>query len=152
MNTASQLRDRASDLADAARSFQAAAQAPESYAAAPESLAALEGALGALSAAWYQLAAHASPAITARRGERASEVPAWPDVGGISRAQEMRLIGKLHDVAAAFARCARDCRDGCSAVTPIIARRVAATQAGTQRDEAAPVWLESRERPARRVA
>jgi hypothetical protein len=46
-------------------------------------------ALQLLSASWYRLAADAA------RGE------------GLSREQEVRLTGALHDVAAAFARCAR---------------------------------------------
>jgi hypothetical protein len=152
MNNASHLQDRASDLVDAARSFQTAAQAPASHAAVPESLAALEDTLQALSAAWYQLAAHASPGVAARQPERASDVPSRLHVDGPSREQEARLIGTLHDVAAAFARCARECRNGRSAVTPIIARGVAAARAGKQPDEADVAWFESRERPTQRVA
>jgi hypothetical protein len=152
MNTASHLQDCASDLVDAARSFQAAAQAPASHVAVPESLAALEDTLQALSAAWYQLAAHASPATAARQRERPSDVLSRPRVDGPSREQEARLIGTLHDVAAAFARCARECREGRSAVTPIIARRVAAAQPGNPLDEADVAWFESRERPTQRVA
>jgi hypothetical protein len=109
MNSGSQLHDRASDIVEAARGFQAAAEEPTSHAAAPDSLAALEEALQALSAAWYQLAADAAPAC--------------PRVDGLSREQEVRLMGSLHDVAAAFARCARACRDGRFTVAPIIARR-----------------------------
>ena len=57
-----------------------------------------------LSAAWYRLAADAVPAE------------------GLSREQEVRLKGALHDVAAGFARCARSCREGQSTVTPIVSR------------------------------
>ena len=155
MNTESRLQDLASDLAEAARSFQAATQAPESYSAAPDSLAALEDTLQALSAAWYELAAHATPGIAARRRDRDSDVVSWPPVDGLSREQEARLIGTLHDVAAAFARCARECRDGRSAVTPLIARRVAAEEAAEtakQLDDADLAWFEIRERPTQRVA
>ena len=155
MNTTGHLQDRASDLVEAARRFQAAAQQPESYAAAPDSLSALEDTLQALSAAWYQLAAHASPGIAAPRRDLDSDVLSWPLVDGLSREQEVRLIGTLHDVAAAFARCARQCRDGRSAVTPLIARRVVAeeaAEAGEQLDDADLAWFESRERPTQRVA
>lgn len=151
MNTASHLEERASELVEAARRFQAAAQAPASYAAVPESLAALEDTLQALSAAWYQLAAHASPGLLARQRE-GSDGPAWPRLGGASREQEMRLTGTLHDVAAAFARCARECRDARSTVTPIIARRVAAAERSTQPDGAGPAWFLGRERSTQRVA
>ena len=155
MNTESRLQDHASDLAEAARSFQAATQAPESYTAAPDSLAALEDTLQALSAAWYQLAAHATPGIAARRRDRESDVLSWQPVDGLSRAQEARLIGTLHDIAAAVARCARACRHGRSAVTPLIARRIAAeeaAEAAKQPDDAGLAWFDSRQRPTQRVA
>jgi hypothetical protein len=137
MNPATHLQDCSSELLDAARSFQTAAQVPASHTAVPESLAALEDTLQALSAAWYQLAAHVS---------------SRPCVDGLSREREARLIGTLHDVAAAFARCARECRDARSAVTPIVAQRAAAAQARKQPDEADVAWFESRERPTQRVA
>ncbi len=125
MNTADRLHHRATELVGAARAFHAGAEEPGSHAAAPDSLAALEEALQVLSAAWYQLAADASPGIVERRCGRGSEAPSWPRFDGVSREQEVRLMGTLHDVAAAFARCARACRDGRSTVGPIIARRVA---------------------------
>jgi hypothetical protein len=121
MNTADGLHHRATEVAGAARAFHAGAEEPGSLAAAPDSLAALEEALQVLSAAWYQLAADASPGIVERQCGRASEAPSWPRFDGIPREQEVRLMGTLHDVAAAFARCAGVCRDGRS----IIARRVA---------------------------
>jgi hypothetical protein len=152
MNTVSHLQDCASDLVETARSFQAAAQAPGSYEAVPQSLSALEDALQALSGAWHQLAAHASPGIPARQDERRSDATAWPRVGGVSREQEVRLIGTLHDVAATFARCARECRDGRSAVTPLIAVRVAAGDGDKQSDQDEVAWFETRERPTERVA
>jgi hypothetical protein len=114
------LHDRASELAEAARSFQGAAEAPASHAAAPDSLAALEEALQVLSGAWYQLAADASSGIDERRRARHD---------GCSREREAHLMATLHDVAGAFARCARACRDARSTVTPIIDRRPAATEA-----------------------
>jgi hypothetical protein len=152
MNTANHLRHSALDLVEAARTFQAAAQAPASHGAAPDSLEALEEALQALSAAWYQLAADASPGIVERRRGRDSDEPSWPGVDGLSREQEVRLMGTLHDVAAAFARCARACRDGRAAVTPIIVRGVAAKRPTDRpaRDDSS--WFEVRERSTERVA
>jgi hypothetical protein len=84
MNSPNLLHERASELAEAARTFQTAAGQSGSHAGAPGSLEALEEALQVLSAAWYQLAADASPG----------------------------LMGTLHEVGAAFARCARACRLG----------------------------------------
>jgi hypothetical protein len=95
----------ASELLEAARRFQSAAEEPGGHAAAPDALISLEEALQVLSAAWYQLAADA----------RATS-------DGLSREREVQLMGTLHDVAAGFARCARTCREGRAAVTPIIAR------------------------------
>jgi hypothetical protein len=124
---------------EAARSFQRAAEARASHAAAPDSLAALEEALQLLSAAWYRLAADASPGIDTRHD-------------GLSREQEVQLMSTLHDVAAAFARCARACRDGRSTVTPLIDRRLAATQDTDQRAEDELSWFENREPPTQKVA
>jgi hypothetical protein len=103
MDTADSLTTRASELLEDARRFRAAAAEPSCHAEAPDALNSLEEALQVLSAAWYQLAADASPGLVERR----------------SREQEVRLKGALHDVAAAFARCARACREGRSQVTPI---------------------------------
>jgi hypothetical protein len=119
MNTPDLLNDRASELAKAARTFHTAAGRPGSHAGAPRSLESLEEALRALSAAWYQLAADASPGIVERRRARASEAPLWPHVDGLSREDEVRLIRALHDVGAAFAHCARACRHGRSSVMPV---------------------------------
>lgn len=153
MNTRDLLHDSASELVDATRSFHAAAGRPGSYAAAPDSLAALEEALQVLSAAWYQLAADASPGIAERRRGRESEARSWPSVDGLSREQEVRLMGTLHDVAAGFARCARVCREGRSTITPLIIARVTAGRADDQWGRARELsWLESRERPTRSVA
>jgi hypothetical protein len=85
MNTPNRLHDCATELVEAARAFHAAADQPGSPAAAPGSLASLEEALQVLSAAWYQLAANASPP--------------GPRIDGPSREHEARLIGTLHDVA-----------------------------------------------------
>jgi hypothetical protein len=78
-----------------------------------------------LSAAWYHLAADASPGIVGHRRGCGSEAPSWRRFDRVSREQKVRLMATLHDVAAAFARCARACRDGRSTVTPIIGERVA---------------------------
>jgi hypothetical protein len=152
MNTASQLHDRASDIVKAARGFQAAAEEPASHAAAPDSLAALEETLQVLSAAWYRLAGDASPGIVERRCGPGSEEPSWPRSDGLSREEEVRLIGTLHDVAAAFARCARACREARSGVTPIIAGRGAASRADGRRHGNEFAHFQRHERPGRRVA
>jgi hypothetical protein len=152
MNSPSQLHDRASDIVEAARAFQTAAEEPASRASAPHSLAALEEALQALSAAWYRLAAGASPGIVERRCGRGSEAPSWPRSDGLSRDQEVRLMGTLHDVAAAFARCARACRAARSGVTPIIAGRGAASRADGRGDGKEFPHFQRHERPGRRVA
>jgi|Tabmets5t2r1_1033131.scaffolds.fasta_scaffold163851_1 hypothetical protein len=125
MNTTNHLQERAHELVGAARAFHAATEGAGSHVAAPDALESLEEALQVLSAAWYQLAADASPGIVERRRGRGSEAASWPRLNGLSREQEVRLMGTLHDVAAAFARCARACRDVRSAATPIIAGRAA---------------------------
>jgi hypothetical protein len=96
-------------LVEAARAFHRAVEAPGSHRAAPEYLASQREALQVLSAAWHRLATDA----VARHAPRT----------GLSREQEVTLLGALHDVAAAFARCARACREGESTVAPVIARR-----------------------------
>ena len=151
MNSASQLRNCASDIVDAARRFEAAAQAPESYPGAPDSLAALEEAFQLLSAAWYRLAADASPDLAERRrGTSADGAP--PRADGISREQEVRVLATLHDVAAAFARSARTCRSGRSKVAPIIERRLAATGAIKQQGDDGRWRMREYEQPGRHVA
>jgi hypothetical protein len=152
MNSASQLHDRASDVVEAARGFQAAAEEPAGHAAAPDSLATLEEALQVLSASWYRLAADASPGITERRRARGSQPHARTHPDRSSREQEAHLVATLHDIAAAFASCARACREGRSTAAPIIVRRMAAGQPveGGARDDFAR--FESRERRTQRVA
>jgi hypothetical protein len=122
MTTPNRLHDCASELVKAARAFHASADQPGSPAAAPGALASLEEALQVLSAARYQLATNASPGIVDRRGGRGSEVRQWPQIDGPSREHEVRLMGTFHDVAAAFARCARACRQGRSTIMPVTAR------------------------------
>ena len=121
-------------LVEAAHAFDRAAETRGSHSAAAESLASLQEALQVLSAAWYRLAAD-SP----RSG------------GGLTREQEVRLTGGLHDVAAAFARCARACRQGRSTVVPIMAR-----MHGRRGVDGSPdgelSWFASNRPPTERVA
>jgi hypothetical protein len=133
MNASDLLHQRAAGLTSAAREFRSAAGWPGSHAAAPDSLASLEDALRALSDAWYQLAADASPETAARRAGSGSRSGRWQNVDGLSREQEVRFMGALHDIAAAFARCARVCREGRSTVAPLIDRREAAGPGDSQR-------------------
>jgi hypothetical protein len=151
MNPASQLRNCASDVVDAARRFEAAAQSPESYPGAPDSLAALEEAFQLLSAAWYRLAADASPDLAGRR-RRASADGARTRADGLSREQEVHVLATLHDVAAAFARTARTCRTSRTKVAPSIERRVAAVRAIKQQGDDTHWWMTEHEQPGRRVA
>ena len=121
MNSMDPLHDNAAELIKAAQAFHAAASQPGILGAAPLSLARTEEALQLLSGAWYQLAADASPRI-ARPSNRLSAPDAESlGIDDLSREQEARLITTLQDVAAAFARCARSCREGRLAVTPVIA-------------------------------
>jgi hypothetical protein len=106
MTSTEPLRDSASALIEAARAFHRAAETRGSHVDAPESLASLQEALQVLSAAWYRLAADAVPGIE------------------MSREKEVLLMGALHDVAAAFSRCARACRDGGSTVAPLVNREL----------------------------
>jgi hypothetical protein len=104
MNSMNPLQASAAELIKAAQDFHSAADEPGIRPAVPLSLARTEEALQVLSGAWYQLAADTEPS----------------EIDGLSREQEVRLIATLHDVAAAFARCARACRDGRLAVTPVL--------------------------------
>jgi hypothetical protein len=109
------------DMSTADRRYQRAAD----LVAAPGALAALEEALQVLNVAWYQVAADASPGIVERRRGRGSEGSSWPRCDGESREPEASLMATLHDVAAAFARCARASSDGRSTAAPIVERRMA---------------------------
>ena len=152
MNASDHLDQRAAALTSAAREFRSAAGRPGSHVAAPDCLASLEDALQALSGAWYQLAADASPGIALRRASSSSRSGRWPKVDGLSREQEVRLMGALHDIAAAFARCARVCREGRSTVAPLIDRRVAAGPGDSPEHDNEVLWFESREGTPQRVA
>jgi hypothetical protein len=152
MNTPNRLHDCAVELLEGARAFQAAAEQPGSHMVATASLERQEEALRLLSAAWYQLAADASPLIVERRLGSDSKVTSRPRVDGLSREQEARLVGSLHDVAAAFARCARSCREGRSTVAPIITQRVATGRTDDRRHDDQFPRLKRHERPRQRVA
>jgi len=110
-------------LLDAANAFHRAAETPGSHTGAPESLTAVQTALRILSAAWYQVAADAVPSIHERNPEDARPGEAPSRASGLSREQEVLMIGALHDAAAAFAKCARVCRESEATVAAIIDRR-----------------------------
>jgi hypothetical protein len=124
------LRDPASALVEAAQAFDRATETRGSHKAAPDALASLQEALQALSAGWYRLAADAGASMSR---------------GDLSREQEVRLIGALQDVAAAFARSARACREGRSTVTPVIARRMSAEPGGDGHVDDEVSWFASRQ-------
>jgi hypothetical protein len=120
MNSMDPLQDKAAELIKAAQDFHSAADQPGIRPAVPLSLARTEEALQLLSGAWYQLAADASPEIATRSRQPGTRDARPPRTDGLSHEEEARLIAALQDVAAAFARCARTCRDGRLAVTPVI--------------------------------
>ena len=136
----------ASGLLNAARDLQEAAGAPGSSEATTAALASLETALQALSAAWYQVAADAAPGIASRRRRLAESPKAASGTGRhVSHEQEVRLVVTLHDVAGAFARCARACRHAQPVVRPLIDGVVSAGRADFQ-------GVEAVERSKQRVA
>ena len=137
MNASDHLDHAAVALTSAAHDFRSVAGRLGAHAAAPESLASLEDALQALSGAWYQLAADASPGIASRRASSRPRSRPRQKVDSLSREQEVRLMGALHDVAAAFARCARVCREGRSTVAPLIDRRLVAGRETPRHDNEA---------------
>jgi hypothetical protein len=146
------LHDPASALVEAAQAFHHAAEHRGSHMAAPAFLESLQEALQVLSAAWYRLAADASAGIVERERSRGVAGGSRPHGNGLSREQEVRLMGTLHDVAAAFARCARACREGQSTVTPVIARSMRAAKAGAGQPDREPSWFTSTRWPSEDVA
>jgi hypothetical protein len=146
------LHDPASALVEAAQAFHRAAEHRGSHMAAPASLESLQEALQVLSAAWYRLAADASAGIVEQERPRGVAAGSWPHGDGLSREQEVQLMGALHDVAAAFARCARACREGRSTVTPIIARSTRAGKAGAGHPDGELSWFASTGSPREHVA
>jgi hypothetical protein len=150
MESGEDLSRRASELLEDARKFQSAAAQPGSLIAVPDTLEALEEALQVLSAAWYQVAADATPRILERRlGPRAEALS--PRRDGLSR-EQVRLMGTLHDVAAGFGRAAKACREGRSAVTAINARRAASGRAGDHGNASDFPRFQRHDRPGKRVA
>ena len=109
MNSLAHIDDHAADLLRAAEAIQGAAARPGSSRAATATLTSLEEALQALSASWYQLAADTGVLERRRRAAGPAE-PRPAAENDLSREQKVRLVGALHNVAAAFAGCARVCR------------------------------------------
>jgi hypothetical protein len=152
MTSPDPLRDAASALVEAAKDFHHAAEHRGSHVAAPASLESLQEALQVLSAAWYRVAADASAGIVERERPSGVAVGSWPHRDGLSREEEVRLLGAFHEVGAAFARCARGCREGRSTVTPIIARSMRAGKAGAGRPDGELSWFASTPSPSEHVA
>jgi hypothetical protein len=152
MTSLDPLHDPASALVEAAEDFHQASEYRGSHLAAPDSLESLQEALQVLSAAWYRLAADASAGIVERERPSGAAVGSWPHRDGLSREQEVRLLGALHDVAAAFARCARSCREGRSTITPIIARSMQAGKAGAGTPDDEVSWFASTRSPSEPAA
>jgi hypothetical protein len=135
MNTAAELHDRARHLSRVARDLQTAAALPESSLAAPATMTSLEEALRAISAGWYQLAADAASSVA-----------------GLSRERQVHLTATLHDLAAAFAGCARECRKARSTAEPMIGVHTSVARPGRDPDQpsrpapaSAPSGLASRD-------
>jgi hypothetical protein len=125
MNSPGHIDDHAAELLSAAQAIQKAAGRPGSSRAATATLTFLEEALQVLSASWYQVAADAGVLDRRRQARRLAQP--WPAAeNGLSREQEVRLIGTLHEVAAAFAQCARACRDARPMLVPLIDERTPA--------------------------
>lgn len=135
------LHHAASALVEDAHAFHRAAEQEDSHFGAPAALECLQAALQVLSAAWYRLAADASPDLVERQPARGAQAGSRASGDGLSREQEVRLMGAVHDVAAAFARCARACRAGESTVAPVIARRIHAERAGAAGPDEEPAWF-----------
>jgi hypothetical protein len=129
MTSRNALSSRAAALLDAAEAFHRAAETAGSHNGAAESLGAAQTALRVLSAAWYRVAADAVPSLHEREPVRdlPGQVPS--PASGLSREQEVLLVGALHDAAAAFAKCARECRDSEATVAAIIERGLARKRA-----------------------
>ena len=85
-------------------------------------------------------------------GCRGARAGGRPDVDELSREQEVHLMGAPHGVAAAFARCARQCREGRTAAGPLVAHRAAVGPGGARGHDSQLTWFDSREPPPQRVA
>jgi hypothetical protein len=133
----------AADIRDAAQRLHHGTGEPGSSMAAPGALVSLEEALQVLSAGWFELAADAAPWVIRRRRQSGTSKAAGPrSDDALSRAQEVHLAATFHDLAAAFAGCARACRETRATAVPLIERRdagelrttVTAGFGGPQRD------------------
>ena len=91
------VEQNAYELVEQARVLLEAAGQPGSSEGVGRALASSEEALQLLSATWYRLAADASTVVA--EGDPV-----------LTREQEASLLATLHDLAGAFARCARECR------------------------------------------
>jgi hypothetical protein len=104
------VEQNAYELVEHARVLLEASGQPGSSEGVGRALASSEEALQLLSATWYRLAADASTAVA----------------GGdpvLSREEEASLLATLHDVAGAFARCARECRRARSTAGRLVEKR-----------------------------
>jgi hypothetical protein len=115
------LDEHAERVLAAAQAFRAAADEQTSSATAGAALGHLEDALLALSAGWRDVAADAAPGIVKRRDRPPDETLRLDR--GLSHERAAHLVSTLHDVAGAFAHCARTCREARSAAAPLLAER-----------------------------
>jgi hypothetical protein len=145
-SSSADIDDHAADLLRAAQAIQEAAGRRGSSGAATAAVETLEEALQALSASWYQVAADA--VVLPQRRQAARRAQPWPAAqDGLSREQEVRLIATLHEVAAAFAKCARVCRRARPTLVSLSDERTTPA-----RPEDGLPRLAQDERPASRVA
>jgi hypothetical protein len=124
-------------LVDAANAFHQAAERPGSHMGAPASLGDVQEALRLLSAAWYRVAADAVPSVHERDPGSPVGGRAPMRTSGRSREQDVVLVGALHDAAAAFAKCARACRESELKVASVIDRTPDPATAPLSRERAA---------------
>ena len=132
-HTMSRLDEHAEELFQVAQAFRGAAGEPGSTASALAALGPLVETLQVLSASWCEVAADAAPSIVARRNLHASEDPPPSADCELSHEQEAHLMATLHDVAGAFARCARTCRHGRSTIAPLLAGHSSDERGGLDR-------------------
>lgn len=120
------IAEHAAEVRDAARRLHHEAGKPGTSFGALAVLASLEEALQLLSAGWYEVAADAGPWAVQRRrrfGRSADGDPPADDA--LTHEEEVHLVAALHHLAAAFARCARACREARPSVASVIERRAA---------------------------
>ena len=118
------IAEHATEVRDAARRLHHEAGEPGASFGAPSVLASLEEALQLLSAGWYEVAADAGPWAVRRRRRFSRSAKGDPPADHVlTHEEEVRLVATLHHLAAAFARCARACREARPTVAPLIERR-----------------------------